>query len=141
MRTAAFNEVTGGVAVEPALPRLLPKAAVPGQSLEIDVERHGRVVVVRLRGSAGMVQAERLCNRLETLGAERPAITVLDLSQLDFIGSAGLGAILQGYLESRCYHGHVRLAAPQPRVRAVLERTRLVKLFDVYETVEQAMRA
>jgi anti-sigma B factor antagonist len=139
MKSGALNEVTGRVAVEPA-PRLLAEAA-PGHSLEIDVERHGRVVVVRLRGSAGMAQAERLCNQLKTLGAERPAITVLDLSQLDFIGSAGLGAILQGYLRSRCYHGHIRLAAPQPRVLAVLERTRLMKLFGVYETVERAMMA
>ena len=107
--------------------------------LRLDVERRDRAVVVHLAGSLGMVEAEPLRQQLERLAAEQVPRTVLDLGGLDFIGSAGLAAVVFGHLRNRHHQGVICLAHPRPAVREVLERTRLTCLFPVYESVDQAL--
>ena len=71
--------------------------------------------------------------------AEHVPVIVLDLGQMDFICSLGLGAIITGHLKCRHHQGQIRLVNPTEQVRELLETTRLTKLFTVYETVEQAL--
>ena len=113
--------------------------------LEINVQRQGAHAVVRLCGSAGIGQVGPLRDALYELAAKDVRLIVLDLHDLDFIGSAGLAAIVSGYLQmcgyqqSRHHPGLIRLAAPQPAVLDVIRRTRLTELFPVYDSVEQAI--
>jgi len=105
----------------------------------MQVERHGPNAVVTLGGSAGMVEAEQLRRELEALAAQEVAITVLDAGELEFIGSAGLAAIVHGHLKNRHHGGQIRIVAPQPAVFDVLERTRFTQLFSIYSSVQQAL--
>ena len=66
---------------------------------------------------------------------------MLDLHEMDFICSLGLGAIINGHLKSRHHQGQIRLVGPVPPVRELLETTRLTKLFGIYDSVEQALTA
>ncbi|HUU58151.1 MAG TPA: STAS domain-containing protein [Phycisphaerae bacterium] len=114
-------------------------SAGPDKEFKIDVEETGSTAVVRIRGSAGMTQAEPMRRQLEQLAARQVSLIVLDLSQMEFISSLGLGAIITGYLKSRHHNGRIRLVNPRPAVRKLLEMTRLTKLFPIYPTVEQAL--
>jgi len=67
-------------------------------------------------------------------------VIVLDLSEMDFICSVGLGAIIIGHHKSRRHDGEIRLVNPQPAVRRLLEATRLTKLFPLYAGVEDAVK-
>jgi anti-sigma B factor antagonist len=117
---------------------LAGKAAVR-PSLGIEVRMEGSRTVVKLTGSAEMTQADPLRDRIETLAKEAASVIVLDLSEVDFIGSACLAAIVHGYLTARDRHRDVRLAAPQPRVLEVLRRARLTRLFPVYDSAAEAL--
>jgi len=108
-------------------------------SLEIQVERRGPNAVVTLRGSAGMVEAEQLRRQLESLSAQQVVITVLDAGGLEFIGSAGLAAIVHGHLKNRHHGGQIRFVAPPPAVLDVLERTRFTQLFSIHSSVQDAL--
>ena len=99
----------------------------------------GRATVVQLCGSAGIDEAEKLQESLERLAAKEVPLIVLDLSEMDFICSQGLGAIITGYLKCRHHNGEIRLVNPQPAVHQLLETTRLTKLFPIFATVEQAI--
>lgn len=112
-----------------------------GSELALEVKTEGPAVVVRVCGSAGMREAEQMRSALEELAAAQPPLIVLDLTAMDFICSMGLGAIIQSHLRSRHHHGQVRLVNPQPAVQDLLETTRLNKLFQIYSSVEQAIRA
>jgi anti-sigma B factor antagonist len=109
--------------------------------LQIDTERRGPDAIVRLRGSVSIAQAESLRQKMESLASEEIPRIVLVLSEMDFICSAGLGAIISGHVKSRHHQGRICLVNPTPAVRQLLETTRLTKLFGVYETVEQALAA
>ena len=112
----------------------------PGNHLKLDEERVGRSVVVRLRGSAGLEGAERLKLRLREIALSAPPLVVLDLTELDFLYSEALEAILSCHVViSRRGGGRVCLANPNPRVRELFETTRLNLLFPIFASVEEAM--
>ena len=108
-------------------------------TLKIEVQKQGSSAVVRLHGSAGIYDDVKLRRSLEKLAEEKVHITVLDLTDLDFIASAGLAAVISGHLKNRHHQGEIRLAAPKPAVLEVVQKTRLDLLFPVYESVEQAL--
>ena len=134
-----LNEVFGSSAIAELDPGLAPAQTALSCSLRVEFRRRGRYAVIRLRGSAGMAESALLRTQLEALAGEKVPVIVLDLSGLEFIGSAGLAAIVHGHLKSREHHGQIRLAAPQPAVLEVIKRTRLTVLFPVYASVEQAV--
>jgi len=107
--------------------------------LDLQVSRQGDAAVVKVSGSVAMADAERLRTSLEELAAQRVPVIALDLSEMDFISSAGLSAVIFGHLKCRHHHGQIKLVNPTPQVRQLLETTRLNKLFSVYDSVDQAL--
>ena len=113
----------------------------PPEGLRVDVRYAGPAAVIRLTGSAGMLEGGQLARALEGATSRRPPVIVLDLGGLDFIGSCGLAAVLGGLHLCRLYGGELRLASPRAPVLGVLERMALTRLLPVYPTVEDAVRA
>jgi anti-sigma B factor antagonist len=65
---------------------------------------------------------------------------VLDLSQVEFVPSLALGTLVS-LLKSLRQGGHrLLLAGLHPHVRATLAVTRLDKLFEIYPTVDDALK-
>ncbi|HEB77575.1 MAG TPA: anti-sigma factor antagonist [Methylothermaceae bacterium] len=64
---------------------------------------------------------------------------IVDLSQVRFIDSSGLGALLSGYKNASLHHASLVLAGLQPRVRALFELTRLDRVFEIYADVAGAL--
>ena len=114
-------------------------AYTASSEFQMQVEQMGQAVVVKLAGSIHMDACEQLQAELIRLVDHPMRPIILDLSQLNFICSLGLGAMVAAYLHSHREQGVVRVVAPSPSIRALLEVTKLVKLFPPYESVEHAM--
>lgn len=103
---------------------------------EFEVHRTETVdeIVLRLRGEFDLTGIDRFEEAAADL-ADRTPITV-DLSELAFIDSSGLRALMNLELRSRSRGGHstVTLRAPQPHVL----RTLLVCGFDQRVTITEA---
>ena len=63
---------------------------------------------------------------------------VLDLGNVNFMDSSGLGAIVALRRRLSRSEGDLRLANITPQVRTVFELTRLHQAFEIYDTVEEA---
>ena len=111
----------------------------PRKPLTIETEQSDDVVIVRLAGSADVTGAEKLGDGLISVVAQRPRLIVVDMSGVDFAGSAALGAIVKAYIRCRSYGGDIRLANVQRRPRQAFELTRLTKVFNIFESVDAAM--
>ncbi|MBS3733950.1 MAG: STAS domain-containing protein [Phycisphaerae bacterium] len=111
------------------------------ESLGLEVERHGRAAVVHVRGSVGLGEAAGLRKQLCDLCDAQCHPVVLDLEQMYFIASAGLGAMVEAHLKLRHHEGQLRLLKPQPSIRRLFETTRLTKLFPMYEDAGAALTA
>ena len=66
---------------------------------------------------------------------------LLNLSEMDYIDSNGLGELVQAKRESERVGASLRLLKPQDRVAKTLRLTNLLPMFSVYETEQEAMKA
>ena len=107
--------------------------------LELDIREEGAARVVRVLGSVGMNEAERLRVALDELVALSAGRVVLDLTGMDFICSLGLGAMISARQKLLDHEGELRLVNPQPPIREMLEATRLTELFAIYGSIEEAV--
>jgi len=93
------------------------------------------------RDMHGALSPNELRNTFEAEEAsERHALHVLDLTEVPYMDSAGLGLIVSHYV--RCQGRGVRLilAGVNPRVVQLLEMTTVDKFFPRVATVEEADR-
>ncbi|MCX7110790.1 MAG: STAS domain-containing protein [Candidatus Methylumidiphilus sp.] len=64
---------------------------------------------------------------------------ILDLSEVRFVDSSGLGALLSGHKNAGLRDGRFALACVQSRVQSMFELTRLTRVFEIYPGVEDAL--
>lgn len=78
---------------------------------------------------------DRLLKALE----EEDRALVIDLSQVQFIDSSGLGALLSGYKNANLCARGFALVGLQPLVKSMFELTRLHSVFEIYPSMEEAL--
>lgn len=66
---------------------------------------------------------------------------VFDLSRLRFVDSSGLGAFISCLRKLNAKGGDVKLSGMSKQVRGVFELVRMHRIFDIYATKEDAVRA
>jgi anti-sigma B factor antagonist len=96
------------------------------------------VTAIRLRGRLNMVGAGPL-RRAITDQVERGNVRlVVDLGDVDFIDSSGLGALIGGLKTARQAGGDLRIARPNEQVRLVLQLTNVERILVPYDEVRSA---
>ena len=109
--------------------------------MDIQVERRQQALVISLAGSFDALtagEAERTIGMHLDTGQQT---VVLDLSQVDFMSSSGIRVLLTLLKKSRSLGGGFCLAAPQPGVQHTLEIAGLVRVLQVYPSLEEAVRS
>jgi anti-sigma B factor antagonist len=66
---------------------------------------------------------------------------VFDLSQLEFVDSSGLGAVLSCLRTLNTNGGDLKLCQMRKPVRVLFELVRMHRVFDIYDTREDAVKA
>jgi anti-sigma B factor antagonist len=66
---------------------------------------------------------------------------VLNLRRLRFVDSSGMGAILSCLRLLSAKGGDLKLCGMSPQVRSVFELVRMHRIFDIYPTQDEAVRA
>lgn len=64
---------------------------------------------------------------------------VIDLKDVRFIDSSGLGALVSGYKNASARNGNLKLCSLQPQVKSMFELTRLHRVFEIYPGAEEAL--
>jgi anti-anti-sigma factor len=91
-------------------------------------------VEVRLRGHAGVLEADALEVALLSLAARRPACVIFDMSKLESISSLAMGILATYRRAAVRTGGRVCLAAEiQVDVRELLDSARLLSLFEAVD--------
>jgi len=66
---------------------------------------------------------------------------VLQLDEVEFIDSSGLGAMVRLMQAARAKGGDLKLSGVPPKIRKTLEMTNLLSQFETYDSVEEAITA
>jgi anti-anti-sigma factor len=109
-------------------------------SVDLSTRECDGYVIVALRGELDVLDAAGAAGALAAVTAREPRV-IVDLAGLDFIDASGLAALVRARKHARRAGGDLLLAAPQRRVLGVLAVTRVLDLFSVHPSVEEAVRS
>jgi len=112
-----------------------------GSVMPLEVERRGAVCLVSPHGRIGETEAYSFQRELLALADQGATQIIVDLSDVTFVTSSRLGALMVVHKRVRPQGCYVRLASPQPLVQRILEITKLTKLFGSYRTTREALVA
>ncbi len=100
----------------------------------------GDVTVLELSGKImGGPDATILNDKLHQLISEGKHKAVANLARVDWMNSSGLGILIGGLTTMRNHGGDLKLAQVTERIRSLLKITRLHNIFEMYDTIEEAV--
>jgi anti-sigma B factor antagonist len=85
--------------------------------------------------------SEELKAELHRLFGSGTKELVMDLKEVLFIDSSGLGVLVSGYKNASTQHGSLKLSNLQSQVKSMFELTRLHRVFDIFTTVDDALQS
>jgi anti-sigma B factor antagonist len=112
-----------------------------GETMDIEVTRSAAITIVVPRGDLDMAVAEQMKQTLTTLVDGGALKVLVDLGQVGYLDSSGMGALVAALKHARTAGGDLHLCALQDDVRAIFEMTRLIKAITVHGTRGEALGA
>ena len=111
-------------------------------SLLIEESEVRGVTVVTLTGRVTLGQdSSQLRNKVkEILSADKTRI-VLDLGGVSYMDSAGLGALVAGFTSGQSRGAVIKLANLTRKLNEQLHITKLVTVFEVFDSVDEAVNS
>jgi anti-sigma B factor antagonist len=95
------------------------------------LDHDARSVTIALRGEVDVLTVDQVRVALTEALAAQPHDIVVDLADLTFIDSTGLGALIFGFQRARDAGVRFRLARPSRPVRQILVLSGLLEVVDV----------
>jgi anti-sigma B factor antagonist len=102
-------------------------------------EQAGVVVLMPKGKIMGGPDAGAVKERLHELIDEGKKKVVVDLSGVSWMNSSGLGILIGGLTTMRNADGDLKLAGTTDKVQNLLMVTKLITIFESYDTVEEAV--
>lgn len=106
----------------------------------IAVEQDGAAYVVRLGGELDLYNAEQVRTALLEIAGRAPQRLVLDLTEVEFIDSTALGALIEARASLPNRRG-LLLASPNIETRRALQVSGLDRHLPVHDSVGAALAA
>ncbi|MGQ9631019.1 MAG: STAS domain-containing protein [bacterium] len=100
--------------------------------------RRGRITLISLSGEIGSDETGVFRDTLQDILKLQSLNVIVDLSQVTYISSDGLGLLVYWLKSIRGRGGEMKLAAINPRIFDMFSVTRVMELFEVYKTVQEA---
>ncbi len=100
------------------------------------------VTVVELAGRITLgEESNQLRTLLKDILSRGKTRLVLDLAEVTYIDSAGLGTLVAGFTSAQNQGANLKLANLTKRFKEQLHITKLVTVFDVYNSVADAVKS
>lgn len=107
---------------------------------ECTSEALGDYVLVRLRGEVDLSWSQQVRKTILEALDDSPQVGV-ELSQVSYIDSSGIAALVEGFQNAREKGSKFGLVAASKAVMAVLQLARLDRVFPMFPTLEDARAA
>ncbi len=107
--------------------------------MEITKREEGKTVVLHLSGRLDLASGSTLKEEVKTLTDEGTSSIHLNLSEVEFINSSGLGSLVSLMKEIRLLKGRLTLSDLAGYVQEIFDITQLSHIFEIFETEEEAL--
>jgi len=108
-------------------------------AMELSSSQQGDVTVVKITGSVDALTAGEATTFLETQVKQGHLKLVTDLSDVEYMSSAGLRTLLTTLKQVRQSEGDLRIAGAQENVKKVLEMAGLTSIMKSFDDIKTAV--
>lgn len=109
--------------------------------MEIREKKVDDIVLLSLEGRLDATSAKDLKKKVGTLTQEKRLRIILDMSEINFIDSSGLGSLVASLRSVNKLGGDIKIATIQDPVRVIFELTRLHHIFEIFDDKESAIES
>jgi anti-sigma B factor antagonist len=109
-------------------------------ALRVQTQKSGDVFILLCNGRIVFGDDVLLREKIVNMLPGAPKI-VLNLGGVDYIGSKGLGMLVELLVSARNRGGELKLASPREHIKELLRRTNLDTIFGVYDNSNDAVAA
>jgi len=101
------------------------------------------VTILRLQDARldNVIAAELKAHLLVMIEEQRIKNILIDLAEVEYADSSGLGAILFGIRQARPVNGHIKLVNPQSRVLGLIKIAKLENVIEAYDDESEALES
>ncbi len=108
--------------------------------MEIQQREQNDIVILALSGKIiGGPDATLFNDKLHDLIESGKNKVIADLSQVDWMNSSGLGILISALTTIRNSGGDLKIANGPEKIKNLLTITKLVNVFPIYDTIEDAI--
>ncbi len=90
-----------------------------------------------LSGQINSETWERLDKQITNLLGKKITALILDLADVDYISSAGVGAIIKAKMSLMRNYGDLAILNPQPQIRKVFDIMKLLPAMNVFANIKE----
>jgi anti-sigma B factor antagonist len=109
--------------------------------MDISLRQSGVATIVDVTGDITLYNSPEVRKvLLDLLKEKRTARVIVNMLKVKYIDSAGVASLVEGLKISRDLKSTFALYGLSRTAREVLELTRLIKVFEVYNNEEEALR-
>ena len=109
------------------------------QDIIKDVIEKDGAVILTLAGEIDMKCSSELRAKFMELFKNKPAVLVVDMTEVEFMDSSGLAILVEALKWCRQNDSKLKLVGMVQTVRSVFEISRLDSIFQIYDTIEEAL--
>jgi anti-sigma B factor antagonist len=109
--------------------------------LSLSTRSVGDHTIVVVGGEIDVYTAPKLREQLIDLVAAGSYHIVVDMENVEFLDSTGLGVLVGGLKRVRAHDGSLRLVCTQERILKIFRITGLTKVFPIHASVDEAVAA
>lgn len=107
--------------------------------LRVEPRRQESAMVLEIAGDVDAANAHVLREAVLAAIAESPAVVVVDLTEVGYIDSVGLGTLVVSLKHAIEQRAKLRLVVTSPQIEKVLKITGLLGVFEVFSDSQSAL--
>ncbi|HVN69552.1 MAG TPA: STAS domain-containing protein [Candidatus Binatia bacterium] len=108
--------------------------------IDLTTDDGGRTLLFKLRGSLDLATSPTVRAAFNDATEKGSRHLIVDLTQLEFLDSTGLGVLIGAHRRLAEHDGSLRLVVADGSIARLLNITGLIGVFAVYNTLEDARR-
>ncbi len=110
--------------------------------MHLEVRQTNNVVILDLKGKLTAGLGDQLLREaIDELLAERKSQILINLNDVAFLDSAGIGELVSGLKTARRFGAQLKLLKVIGRVYSTLDMARLLPTFEIFEDEAEAIRS
>ncbi len=109
--------------------------------MELEIETIGEVNIIQISGRLDAANRDAFKKAVDARLADKQNKFLLDLEQLEFIDSSGLGCLVSCLRSADKAGGALKIVSLRDYVAKLFETTRLDRVFDIYPDRDKALNS